>query len=99
MAARLTLRRDCLAHGTGAGGRKFLAARAQLFHFVGHERAQLMVSLLLGGAMANTAPREKVRAIAHVETVIVLPPDKFEILVLCFHWLALRMALRTCFSW
>jgi hypothetical protein len=53
---------------------------------------KLAIGFFFGRSVADAAPGEKVRAIAHVEPIGFLPSNKLEILVLWFHLLTSWMA-------
>ena len=78
------LHRDRLTHRARAGRGRFLSGLHQFLHLFQQQRAKRPAGFLLGCAMADAAPREKVRAIAHIQAVGLLPPDKLEILACAF---------------
>jgi hypothetical protein len=78
---------NCLPHRTCAGRRQFLSCLNQLFDLLLDQRAKRTVGFLFGRAVASSAPRKEVRAIAHIQAIGLFPPDKLEILVLSFHLL------------
>src|SRR5208282_5051845 len=41
-------------------------------------------------AMTDTAPGKKIRAVAHIQVILVVPPDEFQVLVFNFHLAASR---------
>lgn len=87
-----------LPHRPSAGGRELLAGTPQVLDFLHHERTQLAVRFFLGIGVTDTAPGEQVGTVAYVLTVRFLPPNELEILILRFHLLTSRIAVRTWFS-
>src|SRR5882724_3735794 len=57
-----------------------------------------MIPFLFGCPVADFTPRKQIKAIADIQIISLFPPNKLEKSVLCFHLVASRIALRTCFS-
>src|SRR6266850_290026 len=92
------LRGHGFAHRARGGRRQILTGGSQFLDRFANQCTELAVSFFLGAAVADAAPREQVRTVSNIQTVLLFPSDEFQILVFGFHLHASRMALRTCFS-
>ena len=88
-----------LSHGTSAGRGQLDSLCLGCLDSFFYQFAKMFERFDGGGAVAHAARGEKVRAVAHVELVVIAPANKRQVAVLRFHECTCFSALRTCFSW